>query len=396
MRKSLIFKPLRFFLAGLSILFLINGCSKSGSENRKVNQDAVVKGYATLVFAAYSDALTSAETMQQAITVFLQNPNDSTQQLAQRAWREARKWYAQTEAFRFYDGPVDNGVNGVEGLLNAWPLDEAYVDYVAGAPAAGIIQNTTAFPEITPNLLINLNEKGGEENISCGYHAIEFMLWGQDLDSVYAGKRPYTDFIAGNPVNDRRRKFLEISTSLLIKHLVQVTLAWSPDVQDNYRHKFISAPSEESLQKILTGLGVMAKVELAGERMYTAYDNADQEDEQSCFSDNTSEDLIYNLMGIANVYRGSMHRLAGDTLRVVSLSQLLELQHSPVAETTQQQLQKTYQSFVTMPQPFDRAIIRPDARQSVMESILAVQELGEQFAIIATTLGLTINVSPTQ
>lgn len=396
MRKSLIIKPLYFVSTGLSIVFLINGCSTSGSENRKVNTDAVVEGYATLVYAAYSDALTSAVSMQQAISVFLQNPTDSTQQLAQQAWREARKWYAQTETFRFYDGPIDNGVNGVEGLLNAWPLDEAYVDYVNGAPSAGIIQNTAAYPEITRNLFIELNEKGGEENISCGYHAIEFMLWGQDLDSVYAGKRSYTDFIAGNPVNDRRRKFLELSTSLLVEHLEQVKSAWSPDVEDNYRHKFISASPDESLQKILTGLGVMAKVELAGERMYTAYDNADQEDEQSCFSDNTSDDLIYNLMGIANVFRGSMHRLAGDTLRVVSMSQLLELNHPQVAETTHKQLQKTYQSFVTMPQPFDRAIIRPDSRTAVMESILAVQELGEQFSIIATTLGLTINVSPTQ
>ncbi|HNV98768.1 MAG TPA: imelysin family protein [Chitinophagales bacterium] len=396
MRNSLIIKSLSVVSAGLSIVFLINGCSTSVSGNRKVNAEAVVEGYATLVYAAYTDALTSAVSMQQAISVFLHNPNDSTQLVAQHAWREARKWYAQTETFRFYDGPIDNGVTGVEGLLNAWPLDEAYVDYVAGASSVGIIQNVATYPEITRNLLVDLNEKGGEENISCGFHAIEFMLWGQDLDSVDAGKRPSTDFIAGNPINDRRRKFLELSTSLLVEHLELVKKAWSPDVHDNYRHSFIAAPADESLQKILTGLGVMAKVELAGERMYTAYDNADQEDEQSCFSDNTSDDLIYNLMGIANVYRGSMHRLAGDTLRVVSLSQLLELQHGPVAETMQQQLQKTYQSFVTMPQPFDRAIIRPDARQSVMESILAVQELGEQFATIATTLGLTINVSPTQ
>lgn len=390
--KQLLQMPVFIGIAAILTLF---SCKPAEPDTTSLKKE-IVTAYSQVVFATYEDALTTAKLLQSAVDTFLNNPTELHLKAAQKAWITARAFYGQTEVFRFYDGPIDNGETGVEGLLNAWPLDEVYVDYVVGEPNAGIINNVQEYPAITRDLLVSLNEKGGEENISCGYHAIEFMLWGQDVSEQKPGQRPYTDFIPGTVSNDRRRTFLQLNTGLLIEHLTKLCDAWQPGKTDNYAAKFLSENPDNALQKILTGMGVLSKVEMAGERMFTAYDNASQEDEQSCFSDNTSDDLIYNLMGIANVFRGSMHRLAGDTLRVVSMSQLLELNHPQVAETTHKQLQKTYQSFVTMPQPFDRAIIRPDSRTAVMESILAVQELGEQFSIIATTLGLTINVSPTQ
>ena len=48
--------------------------------------------------------------------------------------------YSPTEVFRFYGGPIDDD-NGPEGLLNAWPLDEVFIDYVLGNPDAGIIND---------------------------------------------------------------------------------------------------------------------------------------------------------------------------------------------------------------------------------------------------------------
>src|SRR5690606_31905515 len=135
------------------------------------------------------ETLDRALLLRNALYQFTQTPSLVTHQMAKQAWIYARQPYGKTEVFRFYNGPIDRD-QGPEGLLNAWPLDEAYIDYVVGAPQSGIINNITEFPEITKELLISLNELDGEKNVSTGYHAIEFLLWGQDFFTDSAGQRP--------------------------------------------------------------------------------------------------------------------------------------------------------------------------------------------------------------
>lgn len=384
---------LYFVIAASLYTFIASGCKDSSAKQAQSAEKDVVTGYAAGVYTSYLNALESAKVLQAAVEQFLAAPSDSTQNLAKDAWVMARQFYGQTEVFRFYDGPIDNGETGVEGLLNAWPLDEAYVDYVNGAPASGIIQNTTDYPEITRELLVSLNEKGGEENISCGYHAVEFMLWGQDLDSIRAGNRQYTDFISGNTENDRRRTYLQLTADLLVEHLTMMVMQWSPKHSDNYRATFEMQDTKLSLQKILTGMGVLAKVELAGERMYTAYDNADQEDEQSCFSDNTRADLIANLQGLHNVLYGSFPVMQGDSLKVAALLDLLRTADPAIAQNLADQLYTAEEKFGAIPQPFDRALTHPDYRKNILSAILAVQKLGDACSAAAGTLGLTINLA---
>lgn len=390
-----LFKISGLYLMLAAILYntISPGCKDSSGSAAQSHEKDVVAGYAAGVYTSYRNALEAAKVLQAAVEQFLASPSDSTQNQAKDAWIMARNFYGQTEVFRFYDGPIDNGETGVEGLLNAWPLDEAYVDYVDGAPASGIIQNTTAYPEITRELLISLNEKGGEENISCGYHAVEFMLWGQDLDSIHAGARSYKDFISGNPVNDRRRTYLQLTSDLLVEHLSIMVFQWSPKRTDNYRATFEMQDSKLSLQKILTGMGVLAKVELAGERMYTPYDNANQEDEQSCFSDNTRADLIANLQGLHNVLYGSFPVMQGDSLKVTALLDLLRAADSATAQNLADQLYIAEENFRAIPQPFDRALTDAEYRKNILSAILAVQKLGDACATAAGTLGLTINVA---
>ena len=129
----------------------------------------VVQHYSTLVYANYSDVLTATQRMQKAINAFLAKPSQATQDAARQAWLDAREFYGQTEAFRFYDGPIDNE-DGPEGQINAWPMDESYVDYVEGDAKSGLINNRKE--AITKERLAELNEHDGEENISTGWHAI--------------------------------------------------------------------------------------------------------------------------------------------------------------------------------------------------------------------------------
>jgi putative iron-regulated protein len=276
------------------------------------NQSQVIHGYAKMVSLNYNDALTDAKNLQQTLQNLVKNPSESSLESAKKAWLKSRESYGQSEVYRFYEGPIDNEAQeGPEGQLNAWPLDEGYIDYVINGSQIinnGLIQDTS-FVLSKPNL-ISKNEDGGETNIATGYHAIEFLLWGQDINSedyitlkeMNPGRRPFTDF--STDINATRRGvYINLVAEILVEDLTKLELEWKADAS-NYRHDFENRADKESLKNILLGMGFLSKGELSGERMRVALENHDQEDEHSCFSDNTHRDIILNNLGIYNAYFG--------------------------------------------------------------------------------------------
>ncbi|MBH3416612.1 peptidase [Pseudomonas putida] len=304
---------------------------------------AVVKHYAEMVYAVYSDSLSTAKALQTAVDAFLAKPNDETLKAAKEAWFASRVPYLQTEAFRFGNTIIDDW----EGQVNAWPLDEGLIDYVdksyehaLGNPAAGanIIANTEIqvgeekvdVKDITPEKLASLNELGGSEaNVATGYHAIEFLLWGQDLNGTGpgAGNRPASDYLEGQGAtgghNDRRRAYLKAVTDLLVKDLEEMVGNWAPNVADNYRATLEAEPVNDGLRKMLFGMGSLSLGELAGERMKVSLEANSPEDEQDCFSDNTHYSHFYDAKGIRNVYLGEYTRPDGTKVSGPSLSSLV-------------------------------------------------------------------------
>ena len=373
---------MKIFLTVFSSLALSCGLAQS------VKQDAI-STYADIVFASYEDSLTLAQELKTAIDAFLTAPGEDTLAAAKDAWLAAREPYGQTEVYRFYGGPIDDA-NGPEGLLNAWPLDEAYVDYVEGAPDAGIINNTADYPEIDKELLESLNEVGAEENVSTGYHALEFLLWGQDLSAETSGQRPYTDYTTA-PHADRRGAYLATAAELLVENLGTLVNAWDPEVSGNYRESFLAADPDASLTNILTGMGVLAKSELAGERIFTAYDNQDQEDEHSCFSDNTHRDIVNNFQGIENVYVGRYERIDGSAVEGTGLNTVVAEADSSLNETMTALLEQAASETQAIPAPFDQTIISDEARPQIFELVSTLLDLGDTIAEVGSTLGVSIN-----
>ncbi len=380
-------------IAASSVAFSLTTAPCRGSgENDPAS--LVAENYAEIAAAVYNDCLTTAKRLQKAVDDFLASPSPATLATAREAWLAARVPYGQSEVFRFYDGPID-GADGPEGLLNAWPMDEAYLDYVEGQAEAGIIQNPTDFPDLTAVLLVELNEKEGETNISTGYHAIEFLLWGQDLSSDGPGNRPHTDYTTA-PHAERRATYLRAVTALLIEHLEQVNAAWAPDQSDNYRATFLAQPPVEALQKILTGMGLLAGFELAGERMFVALASRAQEDEHSCFSDNTHVDIIENARGILNVVEGVYRSVGGKEIgNGKGIAWLLNEDGSALAEA----LQKSSNDAVTLaeaiPSPFDQVIVAEEsdpARQSVVEAIEQLRQLATVVVQTGAHYDLVINI----
>jgi putative iron-regulated protein len=313
---------------------------------------AVVRHYAALVHANYADTLASALDLQQAVKAFVAQPGADGFDQARKAWLAAREWYGQTEAFRFYAGPIDDD-NGPEGRLNAWPLDESYVDYVQGRRDAGIISDRKA--PITKRNLARLNERGGEENVATGWHAIEFLLWGQDFDDAGPGKRSFEDYVDGKGQSaDRRRQYLIVVTELLIDDLRYLVKAWAPGAA-NYRARF-ERGGQESLRKILVGVGSLARMELAGERMEVALNARDQEEEHSCFSDNTHRDIVSNALGIENVWLGRYVRRDSSVLAGPSLRDLVASRDAALAQRTTRQIAEALAAASSIQPPFDREI----------------------------------------
>lgn len=339
------------------------------SEKQQVKET-----YADLAFAVYSDSYNQAVLLKDAINTFVASPNQTNFDLAKQAWLNSRESYGQSEIFRFVEGPIDNSSDGPEGLINAWPMDEAYVDYVSGSPNSGIINDLSLFPTISSSAIVMANENGGETNVSVGYHAIEFLLWGQDLSASSAGQRPYTDFVAGGTADNqtRRGEYLVACADLLTQALAQVKDEWDPAIGNNYRVEWLAMDNYLALRKMFNSIRVMAGFELSGERMYTAYDNMDQEDEHSCFSDNTHRDIALNSLGIENLYLGQYTDINGSLVSGFSLSDLVELVNPTTNADMIQQLDDTKTKIDLMYTPFDQAIILAAERPKVLDAVNAL------------------------
>jgi putative iron-regulated protein len=319
----------------------------------------VVEHYGELAFAVFSDAKSAAETLQNKTDALINTPSDATLNAARQAWLAARIPYLQSEVFRFGNKVVDDA----EGQLNAWPLDEGLIDYVVdsysnemGNPAgkANIIANPKLnlgstqldVSQLTPAKLAELNTLGGSEaNVATGYHAVEFLLWGQDLNGHKpgAGNRPFTDYAKGKACThdncERRGAYLKAAVALLVSDLAKLQQHFAPN-QANYRASLALKPTE-GLSKMFIGMGSLSLGEMAGERMKVGLEANSTEDEQDCFSDNTHNAHFYDGKGISNLYFGRYQRLNGTLLSGPALSDLVRAKNPAQDTAMQQALSKT-------------------------------------------------------
>jgi putative iron-regulated protein len=325
---------IRGWFAGVSLAIAMVVAGPVAAQD----EAAVLKTYADIALAGYEDSLTTARTLDAAIDALIASPTEETLTAAKDAWKAARIPYQQTEVFRFGNPQVD----AWEGKVNAWPLDEGLIDYVDAAYGtesdenALYVANVIANPkimidgteidatEITPAFLQDtLQEAGGNEaNVATGYHAIEFLLWGQDLNGTEAGAgaRPATDFDVANCTGgncERRSQYLAAASDLLVTDLEEMVAAWGEGGSAREELQTLGVPA------ILTGMGSLSFGEVAGERMKLGLLLHDPEEEHDCFSDNTHISHLYDAVGVENAYRGRYVRLDGSEVSGPSVSELV-------------------------------------------------------------------------
>ncbi|MDX5444829.1 MAG: hypothetical protein LPJ87_02075 [Zoogloeaceae bacterium] len=325
-------------------------------------RNTVVAHYADTAEAMYADSVTAARDLQKAVKQFVAKPGENTLQAARKAWIKAREPYQQTEVFRFGNAVVDDW----EGRVNAWPLDEGLIDYVDASYGTASDENPLYVANvignrqirfgaevidtstITPKLLREaLHEVGGvEANVATGYHAIEFLLWGQDLNGngPGAGQRPWTDYARGKQCThgncDRRARYLEVATQLLVEDLAWMAAQWG--VKGEARESLLEGGTDKALAAMLTGFGSLSYGELAGERMKLGLMLHDPEEEHDCFSDNTHNSHYYNVVGMRAMYFGNYRRLDGRELKGASLAELVAGRDAALAAEMKGRLDQTY------------------------------------------------------
>ncbi len=341
--KKIIAKTLLVFYFALVTL----SCSKEEGLNNpgdtlEVKKKEFVENYVNIVLSSYEDTLNKLYDLQLSIDTFVANPTDASFKEAKNKWIISRELYGQTESFRYYDGPIDGSEGEPEGYINAWPMDEALIDYVTEGSGGqdlsdnrqNIINNTTVYPILTKDILREISGyNSNESNVSIGYHAIEFLLWGQDNTEPSLklnGQRPFTDYTTETNAT-RRGQYLKIVTALLVEDVKSVVEQWKPGA--SYRSSFLALTSDIAITKILTGAAKLSKGELAGERMVVAVENQNQEDEQSCFSDNTHRDIYSNAQSIHNIINGAYKNTDGSSISGTSLLDVLKLVNANDANT---------------------------------------------------------------
>lgn len=301
-----------------SSVVLFSACN---DRDRQSPTEQAKENYVEMAYAVYTDSLTTATNLQTAVNTFVTTPTEDNLAAARAAYKLARVPYQQSEIMRWdtiiTEGKnltTDGGLASVdewEGQVNAWPLDENHI--------VSLIEGDDP---INTQLLLAQNgvDAAGDEaeaNVTTGVHAIEFMLWGEDLHGTDAGagERIATEFDQTNCLDtycERRAQYLTAAMNLYVNDLMAMQAEWSPtavNTAGTLAYNFIH--SSLGIEYIVGALNAMAADELSGARMGSGLLLRDPEESHDCFSDLSHVAIYYNFQGIKNAFYGHYGDVTG-------------------------------------------------------------------------------------
>lgn len=366
-----------------------------GSDRHAYAYDAKAEigGYAELAASSYAASLADAQALKAAVTAFLATPSDETLTRARDAWISARRTWEQTEAFRFYDGPIDQSDNGAGpiGRLDAWPVEPAVIDYVESNPTAGIV-NDMKLALTKATLLGRESQQGVDHQVTTGWHAVEFLLWGQEPNALgEPGDRPVTDYLPGQPNNDRRRSYLKLVTDMLAEDLGYLVESWDIKTRDSYGAAFKLWNQRDALGRIMNGIALLAAQELATNRLAAVLDGKDRRLLTSRFSATSYQDFTFALRGIRNVWTGDQ---GGETRPGLGL---LVTRVDPVlAQRIARALDLAEESVALLKTPLERETLPAPSdsppRQMAERAIADLKRLASLFRDAGVKLGVNVSL----
>lgn len=412
----------------LTLIISFTACANNSAKGGK--SKTVLGTYAQIALANYSDALSDAKELKKGIEAFAESPNKESLQKAKELWLKSRESYGTTEIFRLSNGPIDaeegwvaKAYGALEGQINAWPLDENMIDYTIDAKgqktSGNIIDSKGSFKpggegsssvnisDITVEAITALNENGGEANVATGYHAIEFLLWGQDQDysnfmkdgvtngALTAGQRPLSDFTTDTNAK-RRLAYLKVAAEKLVQDLETVKGAWD-DGSGLYREAILGKGSNaisknDALKQIFAGMGVFIKSELANERIAVAVLTPSEEDEHSCFSDNTHRDIVTNYEGFKNILTGEYNGVSYGKSPMDSVAEADKARITKLMDSIESKIEEI-DTIAKKSRHFDYQIRPNDSQAKVIVKLKnEMRKLGDEMVNVALSHGIKLSV----
>lgn len=147
-----------------------------------------------------NDSITESNSLRIAIQSFLQSPTEDNLATAREQWLISHKTYAQLEMFISL-GHSNPGLFGnllpTNFSIDAQPTSPGYLDYFDAYTNSGIVNDIAV--RLTAQTLRKQHGFSDPSEVSLGFHAIEYLLWGE------SGKRLATDYIAVQELNDSQK-----------------------------------------------------------------------------------------------------------------------------------------------------------------------------------------------
>ena len=268
--------------------------------------------YVQQIDTDFKQAGIEIEKFQSSIATLTDQTNIENLNLSKQAWLNAHSAYELTTLHRYYAtqlmGEQDSlALMQLQYQINHWPIVPGYIDYVDGYPDSGIVH------DINVNLNADsLREQHGSFDVSevtLGFHAIEFLLWGYDADSV---ARPATDFDAVLELtpkeiesgytleqlsNNRRRLFLTVVADTLVKDFLALQSLWLAE-EPSISQRIESISGTELIVILADSMSAMLTQELLQRSLYPMLNGDFVESVQSPYSRSTQNAVSSQLSGL--------------------------------------------------------------------------------------------------
>lgn len=277
------------------------GCKQEEDPYAKSVERAMAN-YADMAWESHFDAGADADALAQSVVDFTANPDAQSFNFIQVQWGVARESWGFMEGFNIPDGPLQES----HRYINASNLDRSYIDFVSNDLSAGLVNDVDGYPSLTKMLLVDLHQIEGNDKVTTGFHAIEFLLWGEDYDAESDGKRDWRNFLdngEGTAQNqDRRLAYLTFATELLVEDIKGARNEWRED-EGEYRSQFLAMEQNEQVRLVLTGMYRLGQ-DMENRRLELPLMQMDIHADDSTFSDLSNDDLYYGANALQGIYLG--------------------------------------------------------------------------------------------
>ncbi|MGE0432927.1 MAG: imelysin family protein [Planctomycetota bacterium] len=363
-------------LAALVVLApLATGCADDTTTSLSADFNATshLDNYGrNVILKTYTNLSTAAVALRDAANTLASNigggGDSANLAAAQQAWRDARVWWENSEAFLF--GPVDT--NGIDPNIDTWRVEEGTALNEAGT-INGIIAATTSGS-------INLTFiQAQNENVK-GFHAIEFILFA-DKDGSTSEADILQDLDSDTDAASRRA-YLVACCEALVTRAQQLADAWDP-TDGNFLAQLIgpSFPTstytsqKQALLEALDGmLGIVQEV--GAQKIAAPYNanggNGEVTDVESRFSRNSISDFASNIRGVLAAWTGDHdgHTSAG------GIDAIIFSFDATLSDRVTDEINAAITAIEAIPATFyDRIAARPTVSSEIEAAIAALATL---------------------